>query len=139
MNATQALSLSAGTRSVLSLGRVQTPTLAMICSRYLENKNFVPQIYFQVAIQVDKDGQMFRAISPENYKTKDDAQVILDQVQDVAAGFPAGGHILNVEAKPRKEPPPLLHDLSSLQQEANKRKGFHGRSNAVVTSKFLRE
>lgn len=124
MNATQALSLSAGTRSVLSLGRVQTPTLAMICSRYLENKNFVPQIYYQVAIQVDKDGQMFRAISPENYKTKEDAQVILDQVQDVAAGFPAGGHIFNVEAKPRKEPPPLLHDLSSLQQEANKRKGF---------------
>jgi DNA topoisomerase IA len=31
---------------------------------------------------------------------------------------------LSVEAKPRKEPPPLLHDLSSLQQEANKRKGF---------------
>jgi DNA topoisomerase-3 len=124
MNATQALSLSAGTRSVLSLGRVQTPTLAMICSRYLENKNFVPQIYFQVAIQVDKNGQMFRAISTENFKTKEDAQVILDQVQDVAAGFPNGGHILNVEAKPRKEPPPLLHDLSSLQQEANKRKGF---------------
>jgi DNA topoisomerase-3 len=124
MNATQALSLSAGTRSVLSLGRVQTPTLAMICSRYLENKNFVPQIYFQVAIQVDKNGQMFRAISTENFKTKEDAQVILDQVQDVAAGFPDGGHILNVEAKPRKEPPPLLHDLSSLQQEANKRKGF---------------
>ncbi len=124
MNATQALSLSAGTRSVLSLGRVQTPTLAMICSRYLENKNFVPQIYYQVAIQVDKDGQMFRAIAPENYKSKEDAQVILDQVQDVAAGFPAGGHILSVEAKPRKEPPPLLHDLSSLQQEANKRKGF---------------
>jgi len=124
MNATQALSLSAGTRSVLSLGRVQTPTLAMICSRYLENKNFVPQIYYQVAIQVDKNGQMFRAISTENFKTKEDAQVILDQVQDVAAGFPDGGHILNVEAKPRKEPPPLLHDLSSLQQEANKRKGF---------------
>lgn len=124
MNATQALSLSAGTRSVLSLGRVQTPTLAMICSRYLENKNFVPQIYYQVAIQVDKDGQMFRAISPENYKTKEEAQVISDQVQDVVAGFPAGGHILNVEAKPRKEPPPLLHDLSSLQQEANKRKGY---------------
>ena len=35
-----------------------------------------------------------------------------------------GGHILSVDAKPRKEPPPLLHDLSSLQQEANKKKGF---------------
>lgn len=124
MNATQALSLAAGTRSVLSLGRVQTPTLAMICSRYLENKNFVPELYFQVAIQLDKDGQLFRAVSVNNFKTKEDAQAVLDKVEDVAAGFDKGGHILNVEAKPRKEPPPLLHDLSSLQQEANKRKGF---------------
>lgn len=124
MNATQALSLAAGTRSVLSLGRVQTPTLAMICSRYLENKNFVPELYFQVAIQLDKDGQLFRAVSVNNFKTKEEAQTILDKVEDVAAGFEKGGHILNVEAKPRKEPPPLLHDLSSLQQEANKRKGF---------------
>jgi DNA topoisomerase-3 len=117
MNATQALSLSSGTRSVLSLGRVQTPTLAMICSRYLENKNFVPEPFYQVSIMVDKDGQVFRAISEEKYKTKETAQLIVDQVRDI-------GHILNVEAKPRKEPPPLLHDLSSLQQEANKRKGF---------------
>lgn len=124
MNATQALSLSAGTRSVLSLGRVQTPTLAMICSRYLENKNFVPQIYYQISIMVDKDGQLFKAISAESFKTKEEAQAAVDKVENVAGGFPAGGHILNVEAKPRKEPPPLLHDLSSLQQEANKRKGF---------------
>ncbi|WP_158828575.1 DNA topoisomerase 3 [Mucilaginibacter lacusdianchii] len=124
MNATQALSISAGTRSVLSLGRVQTPTLAMICARFLENKNFVPQPYFQVAIQVDKDGQLFRAISTQSFKTKDEAQLILDKVEDVATGFQQGGHILSVDGKPRKEPPPLLHDLSSLQQEANKRKGF---------------
>jgi DNA topoisomerase-3 len=124
MNATQALSLSSGNRAVLSLGRVQTPTLAMICSRYLENKNFVPQIYYQVSIQPDKDGQVFKAISVQSYKTKEEAQAIVDLVQDVNSGFTNGGHILNVEAKPRKEPPPLLHDLSSLQQEANKRKGF---------------
>jgi len=124
MNATQALSISAGTRAVLSLGRVQTPTLAMICSRYLENKNFVPQLYYQVSIQVDKDGQVFRAISTESFKTTEEAQAIVDKVEDVPSGFPNGGHILSVEAKPRKEPPPLLHDLSSLQQEANKRKGF---------------
>lgn len=124
MNATQALSISSGKRAVLSLGRVQTPTLAMICSRYLENNNFVPQLYYQVSIQVDKDEQVFRAISAENFKTKEEAQLILDKVEDVASGFPQGGHILSVEAKPRKEPPPLLHDLSSLQQEANKRNGF---------------
>ncbi|MCJ8211474.1 DNA topoisomerase 3 [Mucilaginibacter sp. RS28] len=124
MNATQALSLASCTRSVLSLGRVQTPTLAMICARYLENKNFVPELYYQVAIQVDKDGQLFRAISVKSYKNRAEAEQVLERVEDVAAGFANGGNILSVEAKPRKEPPPLLHDLSSLQQEANKRKGF---------------
>ncbi|MDP9079897.1 MAG: DNA topoisomerase III [Bacteroidota bacterium] len=117
MNATQALSLSAGSRSVLSLGRVQTPTLAMICSRYNENKNFVPEPFYQVSIMVDKDGQVFRAITEEKYKTKEAGQLIVDSVK-------ATGNIFSVEAKPRKEPPPLLHDLSSLQQEANKKKGF---------------
>lgn len=117
MNATQALSLASGNKGVLSLGRVQTPTLAMICARYLENKNFVPELYYQVAIQPSKDEQPFRAISEKSYKTKEEAQAILDAVE-------ATGNIANVEAKPRKEPPPLLHDLSSLQQEANKRKGF---------------
>jgi DNA topoisomerase-3 len=124
MNATQALSIASGRRGVLSLGRVQTPTLAMICARFLENRNFVPEIYFQVAIFLDKAGQTFRAVSIKNFKTEAEAQKILDAVEDVAAGFPNGGHIVKVEAKPRKEPPPLLHDLSSLQQEANKKHGF---------------
>ncbi len=124
MNATQALTIASGRRGVLSLGRVQTPTLAMICSRFLENKSFVPEIYFQVSIQVDKDGQVFKAVSPKSFKTEEEAKAILEKVEDVAAGFPAGGHITGVESKPRKEPPPLLHDLSSMQQEANKRKGF---------------
>jgi DNA topoisomerase-3 len=96
----------------------------MICARYLENRNFVPESYFQVLIQVDKDGQVFKALSAKNYKTAEEAQAVVDKVEDVATGFPAGGHILKVEAKPRKEPPPLLHDLSSMQQEANKKRGF---------------
>ena len=124
MNATQALSISAGNKSVLSLGRVQTPTLAMICSRYIESKDFVPQIYFQVAIQLSKDAHLFRAISNANFKSREEAQVVLDQVLDVAAGHSLGGHVKSVEAKAKKEPPPLLHDLSSLQQEANKKKGY---------------
>jgi len=124
MNATQALSISAGNKSVLSLGRVQTPTLAMICSRFLEIKNFVPQTYYQVSIILNKDGQSFKAISIQNFKEKEKAQEAFDKVQDVASGFPTGGHILNVEAKAKKEPPPLLHDLSSIQQEANKKKGY---------------
>jgi DNA topoisomerase-3 len=124
MNATQALSISAGSRSVLSLGRVQTPTLAMICSRFIEIRNFVPQLYYQLGIQLDKDGQLFKAVSIANFNVKEEAQALFDKIEDVTSGFPNGGKILDVEAKPRKEPPPLLHDLSSLQQEANKRKGY---------------
>jgi DNA topoisomerase-3 len=117
MNATQALSLASGNKGVLSLGRVQTPTLAMICARYLENKNFVPQLFYQVVIQPAKDEQVFKAVSEKNYKTKEEAEAILALVEATA-------NVSSVDAKPRKEPPPLLHDLSSLQQEANKRKGF---------------
>jgi len=124
MNATQALSISAGSRSVLSLGRVQTPTLAMICARYLESTNFVPQKFYQLSILVDKDGQFFKAISVNNFDKKEDAEVLFEKIEDVKSGFPLGAEIVDVEAKPRKEPPPLLHDLSSLQQEANKKKGF---------------
>ncbi|WP_231424341.1 MULTISPECIES: DNA topoisomerase 3 [Pedobacter] len=124
MNATQALSISAGNRTVLSLGRVQTPTLAMICARFLEIKNFVPQTYYQISIQLIKDEQTFKAVSTSNYKDKEEAEKLFALVEDVASGFSTGGNITVVEAKPRKEPPPLLHDLSSLQQEANKKKGY---------------
>lgn len=124
MNATQALSISAGNRAVLSLGRVQTPTLAMICSRFNEVKNFVPETYFQVAIQLKKDESLFRAISAKNYKTKEEAEEVLEAVLDLARGYEKGARVEKVEAKAKKEPTPLLHDLSSLQQEANKKKGY---------------
>lgn len=124
MNATQALTIASGVRSIFSLGRVQTPTLAMICARYLEVKNFVPQQYHQLAIQLDKEGQLFKAISVDNFDKKEDAEAKFELIGDVKSGVPFGAEILEVEAKPRKEPPPLLHDLSSLQQEANKKKGF---------------
>jgi DNA topoisomerase-3 len=124
MNATQALSISAGARTVLSLGRVQTPTLAMICARYLESKNFVPEIYYKLSIQLDKNGQLFKALSVESFQSKEQAETAFRLIEDVASGFSTGGHILLVEAKTKKEPPPLLHDLSSIQQEANKKKGY---------------
>lgn len=124
LNATQALTIAAGHQSVLSLGRVQTPTLAMISFRYLENKNFVPETYFQVGIDLVKDSIKFKALSKESFKTRAAAEEVLKTVQDVKSGFEAGGLIQKVDIKPRVEPPPLLHDLGSLQQEANRRKGF---------------
>src|SRR5690606_42069505 len=60
INATQALTLAAGNRGLLSLGRVQTPTLAMSCSRYIENKDFKPQAFFTIQAGLDKDNIRFR-------------------------------------------------------------------------------
>jgi DNA topoisomerase-3 len=117
LNATQALSIAAGNKGVLSMGRVQTPTLAMICRRAEENQSFKPETYYQVVISLAKDGQGFRATSAENYKTRDAAQSILGSVRNTA-------QITDVQTRPVKETPPLLHDLSSLQQEANHKAGF---------------
>ncbi|RGQ84096.1 DNA topoisomerase III, partial [Bacteroides fragilis] len=68
LNATQALSIAAG-QGIYSLGRVQTPTLMMICSRYLENRDFTPQTYFRLKVTAEKDGTPFAAISELRYET----------------------------------------------------------------------
>mgnify|MGYP000986545302 CR=1 FL=1 len=118
INASQALSISAG-YGVWSLGRVQTPTLAMICSRYLENKDFKPQTFFQVKLHTSKDATQFAAISTERYDTKQDADTILDRVR--SAEYIS---VLNVETKQVNQEPPLLYDLTNLQKEANSRHSF---------------
>ena len=66
INASQALSITAGS-GVWSLGRVQTPTLAMICSRYLENKDFKPQTYFRLKVHTAKDATAFAVLSADKY------------------------------------------------------------------------
>ncbi|QNL48900.1 DNA topoisomerase 3 [Olivibacter sp. SDN3] len=139
MNATQALSVSAGARSVLSLGRVQTPTLGMICARYLGHKNFVPKTYYQLSILLQKDDQLFKAISKKNYNDKAEAAKILHSVEDVGTGFPNGAIILSVETKSKKEQPPLLHDLSSLQQEANKKRGLTADETLAIVQRLYEE
>lgn len=80
INASQALCLSAG-RGVFSLGRVQTPTLMMICNRYMENKNFTPQKYWQLRVQSGKDNISFAALSTGKYEKKDEAESNLQQIQ----------------------------------------------------------
>ena len=66
INSSQALSLATG-QGVFSLGRVQTPTLAIICSRYRKNKQFVPQKYFQIKVSATKDGIAFSALSRNRF------------------------------------------------------------------------
>src|SRR5690606_13318072 len=109
MNATQALSISAGGRNVLSLGRVQTPTLAMICARYLENKNFVPQTYYQLALALGKVPEDFTAISVQSFIKKEEAEAILKDLEELMqVQQQLAAQVTQVEAKPRKEAPPLL-------------------------------
>ena len=118
INASQALSISAG-YGVWSLGRVQTPTLAMICSRFLENKDFKPQTYFQIKLHTAKDATQFAAISTERYDTKQDADTILERIRSAESVS-----VLNVETKQANQEPPLLYDLTTLQKEANSRHSF---------------
>ena len=118
LNATQALSIAAG-QGIYSLGRVQTPTLMMICSRYLENRDFTPQTYYQLRVTVEKDGTPFSAISELRYDSLPDATAALAAVTDTSAVT-----VADVQRKEVCQEPPLLYDLTALQKEANGRHGF---------------
>ena len=118
INASQALSIAAG-RGSWSLGRVQTPTLAMICSRYLENKDFKPQTYFKLKVHTAKDATAFAVLSVDKYDNRTIADEALQRVK--AAGTV---RVTGVEKKEVKQEPPLLYDLTALQKEANSKYGF---------------
>ncbi|MCS2713650.1 DNA topoisomerase III [Bacteroides thetaiotaomicron] len=118
INASQSLSISAG-YGVWSLGRVQTPTLAIICSRYLENKDFKPQTYFRLKLHTAKDAVAFPALSVDKFVTRTIAEEVTAQVK--AAGAVT---VTSVERKEVKQEPPLLYDLTTLQKEANSKHGF---------------
>lgn len=118
LNATQALSIAAG-QGIYSLGRVQTPTLMMICSRYLENRDFTPQTYFLLKVTAEKDGTPFAAISELRYETLPAANAALAAV--TATGTV---QVSDVQRREVSQEPPLLYDLTALQKEANGRYGF---------------
>lgn len=115
MNATRALSVAAG-QSLFSIGRMQTPTLAIICRRFLENKDFLPEAYYVLKLDLEKDRQGFLAYGVEDYKQKENAEAALQRALTVEKA-----NVLSVEQKEASEAPPLLYDLTTLQQEANKK------------------
>lgn len=118
INASQALSISAG-RGVYSLGRVQTPTLALVCKRYLENRDFAIKKYFQIQLEHRKEFVDFKSLS----KTKWDERKLAD---DTLKSIQRSGTatVTAVETKTVSEQPPLLFDLTGLQKEANKRASY---------------
>src|SRR5690554_2183557 len=116
INATQALSISAG-NGVYSLGRVQTPTLALICKRYLENKNFSIKKYWQIQLLHHKEDIEFKSISKNKWEDQ-------KQAEDTLRSIERNGNTITVtslETKSVTEQPPLLFDLTGLQKEANKK------------------
>ena len=113
MNATRLYTLKYGrNRQVLSIGRVQTPTLALIVKRYQEIQNFKPEAYW-VLSTVYRD-TTFTATKGK-YGSVEEGQKDLQSVE--GKDFT----VKNIETKKGKEAPPKLYDLTSLQVECNKK------------------
>jgi DNA topoisomerase-3 len=130
INASQALSISAG-RGVWSLGRVQTPTLTMICKRFLDNKNFVSVPFWQIRVQTEKSGISFAAISKEKYNDKNSADTVFRLLQDTKTLC-----VQSVEKKEVCQEPPLLYDLTALQKDANKKHSFSADKTLSIAQKL---
>ena len=118
INASQALSISAG-RGVYSLGRVQTPTLALVCKRYLENRDFAIKKYFQIQLEHRKEFVDFKSLSKTKWDDRKLADHTLKSVQRAGTAT-----VTAVESKTVTEQPPLLFDLTGLQKETNKRASY---------------
>ena len=120
INGTQALTVAAG-RGTYSVGRVQTPTLAMVCKRYWENRRFTPEPVHQLHFSTpsaNTDG-IVRFASVEKWKDKKEAAALYNKAK---ARMSAA--IVKVEKREKVENPPLLYDLTTLQKEANTKHGF---------------
>ena len=117
INASRALSIAR--RGGYSLGRVQTPTLAMVCRRYIVNRDFSSVPFWKLSVLTEKEGLSLKAIGSRNYENEASAQTALAALRSQSR--------LKVELVARKvggTPPPLLYDLTALQKDANKRHGF---------------
>ena len=123
INGTRAATKVGRMEGVVSLGRVQTPTLALIVRRDLEIDAFVPETYFQVdaTFQLDED----RRYKGRWFEGKEDRTSDLERAEAVAtAAAGSDAQVLSVKRTERKQRPPLLYDLTSLQREANSRYGM---------------
>ena len=117
INASRALSIAR--KGGYSLGRVQTPTLAMVCRRYIENRDFSSVPFWKLSVLMEKEDLSLKAIGCKDYENEALAQTALATLRSQSQ--------LTVETVTRKvthTAPPLLYDLTALQKEANRRHGF---------------
>ena len=132
INGTQALTIAAG-RGTYSVGRVQTPTLGMVCERYWENKRFESKPFWQVHFGVvDADnGNILKFTSANRWTDKATATDIYIKVKDAGSAV-----ITKVSTKRKVEKAPLLYDLTTLQKEANSQHGFTAEHTLSITQKL---
>ena len=102
-------------RQILSVGRVQTPTLALVVNRQQEIDNFVPKDYWE--LKTIYRNTLFSS-SLKGFKTEEEGKKILDEIA------PLPLEITDVAQKKGKEAPPRLFDLTSLQVETNRKFGM---------------
>jgi DNA topoisomerase-3 len=142
MNATRAatIRLRSSFDGAVSLGRVQTPTLAILARREQEIRDFRPEPYWVVDAQFDPvvDGPRvyfgrYHAGSNPRVKTAEEAAAIVSAVEG------GQGVISKLEKSERKERPPLLYDLTSLQRDANSRYGFSARRTLAAAQRLYEE
>ena len=132
INGTQALTIAAG-RGTYSVGRVQTPTLGMVCERYWEHKRFESKPFWQVHFGVvDADsGNILKFTSANRWADKGSATDIYNKVKDTGSAI-----ITKVVTKRKVEKAPLLYDLTTLQKEANSQHGFTAEHTLSIAQKL---
>jgi DNA topoisomerase-3 len=140
MNATRAatIRLRSSFDGAVSLGRVQTPTLAILTRREEEIRAFVPEPYWLVDAQFDAEGNRayegrFHAGAQPRIATAEEAEAV------AAAARGEQGEITKLEKTKRTEKAPLLYDLTSLQREANTRYGFSARRTLAAAQRCYEE
>ncbi|WP_159731206.1 DNA topoisomerase [Methylosinus sp. Ce-a6] len=113
--------LSPGVRGVIGIGRVKTPTLAIVCLRELEIRNFRPEDYFEVVAAATVEGGSFlmRHAPTPKMRIKERAQA--EVIAKAAAGYQGP---LGVSVDEKRQAPPRLFDLPSLQKTCGQRWGW---------------
>jgi DNA topoisomerase-3 len=143
MNATRAatIRLRSSFDGAVSLGRVQTPTLAILARREQEIRDFKPEPYWVVDAQFEPvaepggrryEGRYHAGANPR-IKSADEAREIVEACQGQT------GEITKLEKSERKERAPLLYDLTSLQRDANSRYGFSARRTLAAAQRLYEE
>lgn len=130
INATQAVSVVAA--GIYSLGRVQTPTLAMVCERYRANRSFQPETVWQTHFATgDGQGDVIKFSSAEKWKEKQPAEAAYRSASEAGTAT-----VTKAERKPASQEPPLLYDLTTLQKEANAKHGYTAERTLEIAQKL---